>query len=65
MSKIKKMYVKVLNKTNPEQEYSMHYGKVKSTSHYDVAHMQPLINVPTKYQLLMSYHFRDIARTKF
>ena len=26
-------------------------SKVKSRSHYDVAHLHPLINVPTKYQL--------------
>ena len=26
-------------------------SKVKSRSHYDVAHLHPLVNVPTKYQL--------------
>ena len=28
-----------------------HYGKVKSRSHHDVAHLHPPTNVPTKYQL--------------
>ena len=42
-----------------------HYGKVKSRSDHDVAHLQPLINVPTKYQLPTPYGFRDIARTIF
>ena len=26
-------------------------SKVKSRSHYDIAHLRPLTNVPTKYQL--------------
>ena len=42
-----------------------HYGKVKSRSHHDVAHLHPLTNVPTKYQLPTPYGFRDIARTRF
>ena len=42
-----------------------HYGKVKSRSYHDVAHLQPLTNVPTKYQLPTPYGFRDIARTRF
>ena len=42
-----------------------HYGKVKSRSHHDVAHLQSLANVPTKYQLPTPYGFRDIARTRF
>ena len=42
-----------------------HYGKVKSRSHHDVAHLQPLTNVPTKYQLPTPYGFRDIVWTRF
>ena len=37
---------------------------VKSRSHHDIAHLQPLINVPTKHQLPTPYGFWDIARTK-
>ena len=40
-------------------------SKVKSRSHHDVAHLHPLTNVPTKYQLPTPYGFRDIARTRF
>ena len=40
-------------------------SKVKSRSHHDVAQLHPLTNVPTKYQLLTPYGFRDIARTRF
>ena len=40
-------------------------SKVKSGSHHDAAHLQPLTNVPTKYQLPTPYSFRDIARTRF
>ena len=40
-------------------------SKVKSMSHHDVAHVHPLTNVPTKYQLPTLYRFRDIARTRF
>ena len=42
-----------------------HYDKVKSRSHHGAAHLQPLTNVPTKYQLPTPYGFRDIARTRF
>ena len=42
-----------------------HYGKVKSRSHHDTAHLHPLTNIPTKYQLPTPYGFRDIARTRF
>ena len=42
-----------------------HYGKVKSRSHHDIAHLQPAINVPTKYQLPTPYAFRDIAQRRF
>ena len=31
----------------------------------DVAHLHPLTNVPTKYQLPTPYGFRDIAWTRF
>ena len=40
-------------------------AKVKSRSHYDVAHLHPLTNVPTKYQLHTPYSFQDIARPGF
>ena len=40
-------------------------SKVKSMSHYDVAHLRPLTNVPTKYQLPTPYSFRDTTRTNF
>ena len=40
-------------------------SKVKSRSHHDTAHLQPLTNVPTKHQLPTPYGFRDIARTIF
>ena len=39
-------------------------SKVKSRSHHDVAHLQPLTNVPTKYQLPTPYSFQDIVRTR-
>ena len=42
-----------------------HYDKVKSKSHHDAAHLQPLTNVPTKHQLPTPYGFRDTARTRF
>ena len=40
-------------------------SKVKSRSHHDAAHLHPLTNVSTKYQLPTPYGFRDIARTRF
>ena len=43
-------------------------SKVKSRSHNDVAHLHPLTNVTTKYQLPTPYGFRtfrDIAWTRF
>ena len=40
-------------------------SKVKSRSHHDAAHLHPLTNVPTKYQLPTPYSFRDITRTRF
>ena len=40
-------------------------SKVKSWSDQDVAHLHPLTNVPTKYQLPTPYGFPDIAWTRF
>ena len=40
-------------------------SKLKSRSHYDIAHLHPLTNVPIKYQLPTSYGFWDIAQTRF
>ena len=40
-------------------------SKVKSWSDHDVAHLHPITNIPTKYQLPTPYSFRDIARTRF
>ena len=34
-------------------------------SYHDVAHLHPLTNVPTKYQLPTIYGSQDIARTTF
>ena len=66
------MTLTVLNlhqKTDPKVQQDFigqgHYGKVKSRSYHDVAHLHPLTNVPTKYQLPTPYSFRDIARTRF
>ena len=56
-------------KTDPMVQQDLkgqgHYDKVKSRSHHDAAHLQPLTNVPTKHQLPTPYGFRDIARTRF
>ena len=40
-------------------------SKVKSRSHHDAAHLQPLTNVPTQHQLPTPYGFRDIAHPGF
>ena len=40
-------------------------SNVKSRSHSDTAHLHPLTNVPTKYQLPTPFSFRDIAQTRF
>ena len=40
-------------------------SKVKSRSDHDVAHLQPLTNVPAKYQLPTPYGCREISRTRF
>ena len=42
-----------------------HYDKVKSRSHHDAVHLQPLTNVPTKHQLPTPYWFQDITQTRF
>ena len=39
-------------------------SKVKSRSHHEVTQLQPLTNIPTKYQLPTPYGFRDIAWTR-
>ena len=66
------MILTVLNlhqKTDPKVQQDFkgqgHYSKVKSRSDHDIAHLHPLTNVPTKYQLLTPYGFRDIAQTRF
>ena len=66
------MTLTVLNlhqKTNPKVQQDFkgqgHYDKVKSRSHHDAAHVQPLTNVPTKHQLPIPYGFRDIAGQDF
>ena len=40
-------------------------SNVKSRSDHDAAHLHPLTNVPTKYQLPTPYGFRVIAQTRF
>ena len=40
-------------------------SKIKSRSHHDVAHLHPLTNGPTKYQLPTPYSFWDTAQTNF
>ena len=66
------MTLTVLNlhqKTDPKVQQDFkgqgHYEKVKSRSHQDAAHLQPLTNVSTKHQLSTPYDFRDIAWTRF
>ena len=39
--------------------------KVKSRSHHDIAHLQPLTYVPATYQLPTPYSCWDIARTRY
>ena len=54
------MSLQSINLLHPmEQDFKTHgqYEKVKSRSHHDVAHLQPLTNVPTKYQLPTPYGF--------
>ena len=62
------MTLTVLNlhqKTEQDFKGQGHCDKVKSRSHHDAAHLQPLTNVPTKHQLPTPYGFRDITRTRF
>ena len=40
-------------------------SKVRSRSHYDIAHLHPVTNVPTKYQLPTPYGFRVTAWTRY
>ena len=60
------MTLTVLNlhqKTDPKVQDlkgQVHY-KVKSRSHHDAVHLQPLTKVPTKHQLPTPNGFRDIA----
>ena len=65
------MTLTVLNlhqKTDPKvQQYFKgqgQYDKVKGQIKV-TAHLQPLTNVPTMYQLPTPHSFRDIARTRF
>ena len=44
---------------------TMARSKVKSRSDHDIAHLHPLINDPTKYQLPTLYGFRDIPGQNF
>ena len=53
-----KIHLKYCNKVTTARP------KVKSRSDHDVAHLHPLTNIPTKYQLPTPYGFQDIARTK-
>ena len=57
----------VLSEILPGQDFigQGHYSKLKSRSHYHVAHLHPLTNVPTKYQLPTSNSFGDITKNKY
>ena len=57
----------MVSEISPRQDFigQGHYGKVKSRSDHDAAHLHPLTNVATTYQLPTPYSFRDIARTRF
>ena len=39
------------------------YLKVKSRSHFDAAHLHPLVNVPTTYEVPTPDSFCDTAQT--
>ena len=59
-----KLTLTVLNlhqKSDPKVQQDFkgqgHYDKVKSRSNHDVAHLQPLTNVPTKHQLPTPHGF--------
>ena len=47
------------------QDIASNYSKVKSSSHYDDAHLHPLTNIPTKYQLPTPYSFQDTVGGDF
>ena len=54
------MTLTVLNlhqQTDPkvQPDFKGQYSKVKSRPNHDVAHLHPLTNVPTKYQLPTPY----------
>ena len=40
-------------------------SKVKSRSNFEVAHLHPRTNVPTKYELPTPYSFQDMVWTRF
>ena len=51
-------------RTRFHRSRSLQQGQSSNQGH-DVAHLQPLTSVPTKYQLPTPYGFRDIAWTSF
>ena len=57
----------MVSKIQPGQDFigQGHCSKVNSRSHHDVAHLQLITNVPTKYQLPTFYGFQDLAQTIF
>ena len=57
----------MVSEIQPGQDFigQGHYGKVKSRSDHAVAHLQPLTNVPTKYQLPTPCSLREIAGQDF
>ena len=66
------MILTVLNlhqETHPKVQQDFkgqgHYNKVKSRSHHDVAHLHPLTNGSSKYQIPTPHSFRDTAWRRF
>ena len=65
------MTLTVLNvhqKTDPKVQQDFKgttRSKVKSRSDHDIAHLHPLTNVPSMYQLPTPHGFQDIVRTRF
>ena len=54
----------------PRQDFKTQglYDKVKNQIKVpmnDIIHLQPITNIPTKYQLSTPYGFQDMAQTKF
>ena len=53
---------------NPDKIFklkvTMAKPKIKSRSHNDIAHLHPLTNVPTRYQLPTPHSFPDITQTR-